>query len=269
MTRMFEQVPVFYGDPLRPEVLHAAKVGEAEYFIITIDDPEVAIHTAERAKRLYPHLKVIARARNRQHVHKLIDVGSNASLRRVSSTNPAAPAAISNGNACPLIHWLPAPASNGPSRQPIPHSCATTSDNVNKPPALAPNRTHSGQIAGLCSSTGITRLETSKVSAQPLNSVRRDMRSAKAPIGNCSTASPTTTVLTMNNATSVAITGRRRQKPNRSAKVTLHASVVGAPPRPSRISGATSNKPLAAQKPKSSSEPRKPRTNGPANWLSA
>ncbi|MFV0892035.1 monovalent cation:proton antiporter-2 (CPA2) family protein [Pseudomonas kurunegalensis] len=76
MTRMFEQVPVFYGDPLRPEVLHAAKVGEAEYFIITIDDPEAAIHTAERVKRLYPHLKVLARARNRQHVHKLVDVGA-------------------------------------------------------------------------------------------------------------------------------------------------------------------------------------------------
>lgn len=76
MTRMFEQVPVFYGDPLRPEVLHAAKVGEAEYFIITIDDPEAAIHTAERVKRLYPHLKVLARARNRQHVHKLVDAGA-------------------------------------------------------------------------------------------------------------------------------------------------------------------------------------------------
>jgi glutathione-regulated potassium-efflux system protein KefB len=76
MTRMFEQAPVFYGDPLRPEVLHAAKVGEAEYFIITSDDPEVTIRTAERVKRLYPHLKVIARARNRQHVHKLMDVGA-------------------------------------------------------------------------------------------------------------------------------------------------------------------------------------------------
>ena len=72
---MFEQVPVFYGDPLRQEVLHAAKVGEAEYFIITIDDPEAAIHTAERVKRLYPHLKVLARARNRQHV-QLADVGA-------------------------------------------------------------------------------------------------------------------------------------------------------------------------------------------------
>jgi len=76
MTRMFEQAPVFYGDPLRPEVLHAAKVGEAEYFVITTDDPEVTTRTAERVKRLYPHLKVLARARNRQHVHKLVDVGA-------------------------------------------------------------------------------------------------------------------------------------------------------------------------------------------------
>ena len=76
MTRMFEQVPVFYGDPLRPEVLHAAKVGEAEYFIITTDDPELTTRTAGQVKRQYPHLKVLARARNRQHVHKLVDVGA-------------------------------------------------------------------------------------------------------------------------------------------------------------------------------------------------
>ncbi|MHA6194185.1 monovalent cation:proton antiporter-2 (CPA2) family protein [Pseudomonas wadenswilerensis] len=76
MTRMFEQAPVFYGDPQRPEVLHAAKVGEAEYFVITTDDPEVTTRTAERVKQLYPHLKVLARARNRQHVHKLVDVGA-------------------------------------------------------------------------------------------------------------------------------------------------------------------------------------------------
>lgn len=76
MTRMFEQAPVFYGDPQRPEVLHAAKVGEAEYFVITTDDPEITTRTAARVKQLYPHLKVIARARNRQHVHKLVDVGA-------------------------------------------------------------------------------------------------------------------------------------------------------------------------------------------------
>ncbi|MEG0247584.1 MAG: cation:proton antiporter, partial [Pseudomonas sp.] len=76
MTRTFEQAPVFYGDPMRAEVLHAAKVGEAEYVVIATDDAEITTRIAERVKRLYPHLKVLARARNRQHVHKLTDVGA-------------------------------------------------------------------------------------------------------------------------------------------------------------------------------------------------
>ncbi|OLS62787.1 monovalent cation:proton antiporter-2 (CPA2) family protein [Pseudomonas putida] len=76
MTRMFEQVPVFYGDTQRPEVLHAAKVGEAEYFVITTDDAEATTRTAQRVKQMYPHLKVLARARNRQHVHELVEVGA-------------------------------------------------------------------------------------------------------------------------------------------------------------------------------------------------
>ncbi|WP_338522142.1 monovalent cation:proton antiporter-2 (CPA2) family protein [Pseudomonas batumici] len=76
MTRSFEHVPVFYGDPLRPEILSAAKVGEAEYFIVALDDPEKAVKTAQTVQRLYPQVKVLARARNRQHVHQLFDAGA-------------------------------------------------------------------------------------------------------------------------------------------------------------------------------------------------
>ncbi|MNJ51174.1 hypothetical protein D3C77_464720 [compost metagenome] len=167
---------------------------------------------------------------------------------------------------------------------------------MNKPPALAPNNTHSGQIAQVCNINGMARLDSSRVIAQPLNRVRRDMRSARAPIGSCSSASPTTTVLTMNRAISVlkpccrqytgnrvriiasneanraiaqAITGKRRQKPIRSNNVTLQASALGAPPRPSSTSGATNNRPAPIQKPRSSSEPSRPSNNGPANWLKA
>ncbi|MGC1332585.1 monovalent cation:proton antiporter-2 (CPA2) family protein, partial [Pseudomonas sp.] len=78
LTRSFGNVPVFYGDPLRPEILSAAKVGDAEYFIIATDDPETNIKTAELVHRLYPHIKIIARARNRQHVHRLVDAGAVA-----------------------------------------------------------------------------------------------------------------------------------------------------------------------------------------------
>ncbi|KQZ91651.1 monovalent cation:proton antiporter-2 (CPA2) family protein [Pseudomonas sp. Root562] len=78
LSRSFGGVPVFYGDPMRPEILSAAKVGEAEFFVIATDDPDTNIKTAELVRKLYPHIKIIARARNRQHVHRLMDVGAYA-----------------------------------------------------------------------------------------------------------------------------------------------------------------------------------------------
>ncbi|WP_296246209.1 monovalent cation:proton antiporter-2 (CPA2) family protein [Pseudomonas sp. UBA4194] len=77
-SRSFGHLPVFYGDPLRPEILRAAKVDQAEYFVIATDDPEINIKTAELVHRLYPQIKIIARARNRQHVHRLVDHGAVA-----------------------------------------------------------------------------------------------------------------------------------------------------------------------------------------------
>ncbi|VVP80511.1 Glutathione-regulated potassium-efflux system protein KefC [Pseudomonas fluorescens] len=78
LSRSFGGVPVFYGDPMRPEILSAAKVEQAEYFVIATDDPDTNIKTAELVHKLYPHMKIIARARNRQHVHRLMDVGAHA-----------------------------------------------------------------------------------------------------------------------------------------------------------------------------------------------
>ncbi|MGH8386585.1 MAG: monovalent cation:proton antiporter-2 (CPA2) family protein [Pseudomonas sp.] len=78
LSRSFGGVPVFYGDPMRPEILSAAKVGEAEFFVIATDDPDTNIKTAELVHKLYPHIKIIARARNRQHVHRLMDLGAHA-----------------------------------------------------------------------------------------------------------------------------------------------------------------------------------------------
>ncbi|BAU75955.1 monovalent cation:proton antiporter-2 (CPA2) family protein [Metapseudomonas furukawaii] len=74
--RSLGSMPLFYGDPLRPEILRAAKVDKAEFFIVATDDPETNLKTTELVKRLYPHIKVIARARNRQHVHRLLDLGA-------------------------------------------------------------------------------------------------------------------------------------------------------------------------------------------------
>ncbi|MFK3797176.1 monovalent cation:proton antiporter-2 (CPA2) family protein [Pseudomonas sp. NPDC088444] len=78
LIRSFERVPVFYGDPLRPEILTAANVGNADYFIVVNDDPDVSVRLVELVHRLYPHVKIIARARNRQHSHRLVDAGAEA-----------------------------------------------------------------------------------------------------------------------------------------------------------------------------------------------
>ena len=78
LSRSFGGVPVFYGDPMRPQILSAAKVEQAEFFVIATDDPDTNIKTAELVRRLYPHMKIIARARNRQHVHRLVDLGAEA-----------------------------------------------------------------------------------------------------------------------------------------------------------------------------------------------
>jgi glutathione-regulated potassium-efflux system protein KefB len=72
---------IFFGDPSRADLLRAAHVDRAEVFVLTTDDPEITIRTARLLKRLYPHLKVFARARNRQHAFKLMDLGVEVVVR--------------------------------------------------------------------------------------------------------------------------------------------------------------------------------------------
>ena len=55
---------IYFGDPSRAELLRAAHVERAEAFVLTTDDPEGSVRTARLLRRLYPHLKVFARARN-------------------------------------------------------------------------------------------------------------------------------------------------------------------------------------------------------------
>ncbi|MDH1265236.1 monovalent cation:proton antiporter-2 (CPA2) family protein [Pseudomonas sp. GD03944] len=74
-SRSIGHMPIYYGDPLRPEILRAAQVDKAEFFIIATDDAEANLQMAEQLRRLYPHIKIIGRARNRQHVHRLQDLG--------------------------------------------------------------------------------------------------------------------------------------------------------------------------------------------------
>ena len=66
---------IYFGDPSKPDLLKAARTDRAEVFVLTTDDAEATLRTARLLKRLYPHLKIFARARNRQHAFKLMDLG--------------------------------------------------------------------------------------------------------------------------------------------------------------------------------------------------
>lgn len=66
---------IFFGDPARPDLLRAAHADQAEVFVLTTDDPDANLRTARMVKRLFPNLRIIARARNRQHAFRLMDMG--------------------------------------------------------------------------------------------------------------------------------------------------------------------------------------------------
>lgn len=72
---------IYFGDPSRPELLRAAGVDQAQVFVLATDDPEANIRTARVVRRLYPHLKIIARARNRQHAFRLMDLNLDGIVR--------------------------------------------------------------------------------------------------------------------------------------------------------------------------------------------
>ncbi|MHB1271911.1 MAG: monovalent cation:proton antiporter-2 (CPA2) family protein [Rhodanobacter sp.] len=80
-SRRFGNVNLFFGDPARPELLRAAQADKAEVFVLATDDPEANLRTARLVKRQYPHLKIVARARNRQHVFRLMDMGVDEPVR--------------------------------------------------------------------------------------------------------------------------------------------------------------------------------------------
>ena len=72
---------VHFGDAGRPEVLRAAGAAHAKILVLATADMETSLHIAETAKRQFPNLTIIARAHNRRHAHKLMDVGVDKIFR--------------------------------------------------------------------------------------------------------------------------------------------------------------------------------------------
>ena len=71
----------YFGDAARLDILDAARTAKASAFVLAIDDIEASLKVAELLRTHFPHVPVYARARNRQHVYRLMDLGVSK-LRR-------------------------------------------------------------------------------------------------------------------------------------------------------------------------------------------
>lgn len=70
--------PIFLGDAGRPEILARVRLESAQALIVTLDQPATAERTVSAARRIAPHLPIIARARDTAHARRLLDIGADA-----------------------------------------------------------------------------------------------------------------------------------------------------------------------------------------------
>ncbi|KAF0674967.1 cation:proton antiporter domain-containing protein [Profundibacterium mesophilum] len=73
----------FFGDPSRPELLHAAGLQTARVLVVAMDDDEAATALVEYARRVRPDLHIVARARDRIHVYELYRAGADDIVREL------------------------------------------------------------------------------------------------------------------------------------------------------------------------------------------
>jgi monovalent cation:proton antiporter-2 (CPA2) family protein len=66
---------IYYGDASRLDILRAAQADKARAFVLAINDVEGSLRVAEIVRTNFPDLPIYARARDRTHVHRLMDLG--------------------------------------------------------------------------------------------------------------------------------------------------------------------------------------------------
>ena len=72
---------IYLGNPAREEVLRAAGAESARLLVVALDDMDEGLRLIDMARRHFPHLVILARARNRHHAHLLMDRDVKAIVR--------------------------------------------------------------------------------------------------------------------------------------------------------------------------------------------
>ena len=72
---------IYYGDASRLELLRAAKVDEARLIVLSINEIETSMKIVALLREHYPQIPIYARAHNRLHCYKLLDMGIKVLFR--------------------------------------------------------------------------------------------------------------------------------------------------------------------------------------------
>ena len=68
-------IKAYYGDASREDLLHAAGADSARLVILTLSDQAKSLEIVAQLQRHFPHLVILARARNRMHHYALMEAG--------------------------------------------------------------------------------------------------------------------------------------------------------------------------------------------------
>ncbi len=79
-------VTVFYGDATRKEILQSAGAEKAEVLVVCLSNYDDNYKVVQIARKLYPHLQIFARARNRLDAYELLNHGVENIYRETLGT---------------------------------------------------------------------------------------------------------------------------------------------------------------------------------------
>jgi len=68
-------IQAYYGDASREDLLHAAGAHNAKLVILTLSDQAASLEIVAQIRKHFPHLTILARARNRMHQYALMEAG--------------------------------------------------------------------------------------------------------------------------------------------------------------------------------------------------
>ncbi|MFY9514244.1 MAG: cation:proton antiporter, partial [Rubrivivax sp.] len=99
--------PAFYGDATRLDLLRVAGADHAKVFVLAIDDVDQSVEIAKMVREQFPHLTIVARARDVTHYYKLLQLGVTLIERETFDA-----ALMSARSVLELMGWEPHAARN-------------------------------------------------------------------------------------------------------------------------------------------------------------